>query len=95
MASPDVAPPQANGVAALSRPDSPASSIASQSTKRKREPADEAAVDPSLSAISDSQKPTLNGQRAASECMPLIRDFFAVLERYEQPPRVQHRLHTR
>lgn len=77
MASPAVVAPQANGVAALSRPDSPAS--INSSTKRKREPSDD--DEPNLNAPAPPNPP-VNGVRASENNKSLVRDFFDVLERY-------------
>lgn len=78
MASPAVAAPQLNGVAAaLSRPDSPAS--INSSTKRKRDPSDDGEPGPDAG---DAAKHPVNGLRVSGDNTSLIRDFFDVLERY-------------
>ncbi|KAK3941358.1 hypothetical protein QBC46DRAFT_104566 [Diplogelasinospora grovesii] len=79
MASPAVAVPQVNGVAALSRPDSPASSINS-STKRKRDSSDDRE-----SEVNESQgaKPTVNGVHTSPSQKSLVRDFFDVLQSFD------------
>ena len=77
MASPAVMAPQTNGVASLSRPDSPAS--INSSTKRKREPSDE--IDPSLNGP-EPPKLLVNGVHASQDGKSLVRDFFHVLQRY-------------
>ncbi|KAK4143027.1 uncharacterized protein C8A04DRAFT_37753 [Dichotomopilus funicola] len=76
MASPAVIAPQVNGVAPLSRPDSPASSINS-STKRKRESSDDDAADPNRA---EPTKPSANGLHSSQHCKSLVRDFFDVLQ---------------
>jgi hypothetical protein len=80
MASPAVVAPHVNGVAALSRPDSPASSIISSfTTKRKREANDDA--DSAINGA-DPSKPLVNGLHTLHDNPSLIRDFFTVLQRY-------------
>lgn len=79
MASPGVAAPQANGVAASSRPDSPAS--VNSSTKRKRDASDDGNSD--ADANGRGKPATVaNGIHAHRDEKPLIRDFFDVLQRY-------------
>lgn len=77
MASPALLTPQVNGVAALSRPDSPAS--INSSTKRKREATDDGESD--LNAADPPKRP-VNGVRTSADCTSLVRDFLHVLERY-------------
>ena len=79
MASPAVVAAQVNGVAPLSRPDSPASSINS-STKRKRESSDDY-NDPDLDRAGPPKLP-VNGVHASQDRKSLVRDFFDVLQRY-------------
>jgi hypothetical protein len=79
MASPGLATVQVNGVAALSRPDSPAS--INSSTKRKRDASDDGGPDPELNGR-DTPKPVVNGVHKSRDEKPLIRDFFDVLQRY-------------
>jgi hypothetical protein len=79
MASPAVVAAQINGVAPLSRPDSPASSINS-STKRKRESSDDD-NDPDLNRAGPPKLP-VNGVHASQDRKSLVRDFFDVLQRY-------------
>ncbi|KAK3305800.1 uncharacterized protein B0T15DRAFT_210345 [Chaetomium strumarium] len=78
MASPAVLAPQANGVASLSRPDSPAS--INSSTKRKREATDD--NEPDLNRNEQLKRP-INGLQTSSDSKSLIRDFFDVLESYD------------
>jgi hypothetical protein len=82
MDSPAPAATQANGVAALSRPDSPAS--INSSTKRKRESTDDNAADPN--AAEQPEQP-INGVHASQDRKALVGDFFGVLERYAPPCR--------
>ncbi|KAK0611528.1 hypothetical protein B0T14DRAFT_571413 [Immersiella caudata] len=77
MASPGLATMQVNGVAALSRPDSPAS--INSSTKRKRDASDDSGPDPDLNGR-DPPKPAVNGVHKSRDEKPLIRDFFDVLQ---------------
>jgi hypothetical protein len=77
MASPGLATVQVNGVAALSRPDSPAS--INSSTKRKRDASDDGGPDPELNGR-DTPKPVVNGVHKSRDEKPLIRDFFDVLQ---------------
>ncbi|KAK4242927.1 hypothetical protein C8A03DRAFT_10963 [Achaetomium macrosporum] len=79
MASPAVVAPQVNGVAALSRPDSPAS-INSSSTKRKREESND--NEPGLNGNELAKRPA-NGLQTSPDSKSLIRDFFDVLESYD------------
>jgi hypothetical protein len=79
MASPGLATVQVNGVAALSRPDSPAS--INSSTKRKRNASDDGDPDPDHNGL-DGPKPAANGVHKSRDEKPLIRDFFDVLQRY-------------
>ncbi|KAK3376726.1 hypothetical protein B0T24DRAFT_227306 [Lasiosphaeria ovina] len=77
MASPDVAAVaalQVNGVAVLSRPDSPSS--INSSTKRKRDSSDSS---PQVNGA-DAAKAQVNGAHSLSDQQPLIRDFFDVLK---------------
>lgn len=77
MASPAVVAHQVNGLAATSRPDSPAS--INSSTKRKREDSDDGDIH------LNSDKPTnqpVDGLRTSPDGKLLIRDFFDVLARY-------------
>lgn len=76
MATPDVAAPSVNGVAASSRADSPADSINS-STKRKRD-----ANDDQQDHDDKNSKPQVNGLQNCHDDQSLIRDFFDVLQRY-------------
>ncbi|KAK5661731.1 hypothetical protein OQA88_9831 [Cercophora sp. LCS_1] len=77
MASPGVAASQANGVAASSRPDSPAS--VNSSTKRKRDASDDGNADTDANGHG-KPTPVSNGTRPHRDEKPLIRDFFDVLE---------------
>jgi hypothetical protein len=77
MDSPALAATQVNGVAALSRPDSPAS--INSSTKRKRESTD-------ANAAEQPEQP-INGVHASQDRKALVGDFFGVLERYAPPCR--------
>ncbi|KAK0649417.1 hypothetical protein B0T16DRAFT_456836 [Cercophora newfieldiana] len=77
MASPAPAAVQVNGVAALSRPDSPAS--INSSTKRKRDASDDGGPDTDLNSR-DGPKPAINGVHKFRDEKPLIRDFFDVLQ---------------
>ncbi|KAK3319907.1 hypothetical protein B0T19DRAFT_451336 [Cercophora scortea] len=70
------APASVNGVAALSRPDSPSS--VNSSTKRKRDASDDG-DEPEVNG-SDREKPTINGVHASQDRKSLIRDFFDVLQ---------------
>ncbi len=82
MASPEVAIPQANGVAAApSRPDSPMS--INSSTKRKRDESED-----STGGLNGSQitKPLPNGFYKPQDQKVIIRDFYHVLQRYATPP---------
>ena len=80
MASPAVAIPQANGVAAPSRPDSPMS--ITSSTKRKRDESED-----STGGLNGSQitKPLPNGFYKPQDRKVVIRDFYHVLQRYAIP----------
>jgi hypothetical protein len=77
MASADVIAPQANGVAPLSRPDSPAS--INSSTKRKRESTDD--NEPHLNRGPSPPKLPVNGVHTSQDRKSLVRDFFGVLQR--------------
>ncbi|KAK0721482.1 hypothetical protein B0T21DRAFT_386340 [Apiosordaria backusii] len=79
MASPDVAAPNVNGVAASSRADSPADSINS-STKRKRDANDDS--QPGIDQ-DDSSKPQVNGLQKCHDDQSLIRTFFDVLQSHD------------
>lgn len=81
MASPSLVATQANGVAALSRPDSPASI---NSSKRKRESTDDNEADPTAA---EQPKQPVNGVHASQDRKALVGDFFGVLERYAPPCR--------
>ncbi|KAK4154401.1 hypothetical protein C8A00DRAFT_42832 [Chaetomidium leptoderma] len=79
MASPAVAlTPQVNGVAALSRPDSPAS--INSSTKRKRESSGDNDAD-----LNGSEPPKLpvNGLHTSQDRKSLVRDFYDVLQSHD------------
>ncbi|KAK4192191.1 hypothetical protein QBC35DRAFT_374164 [Podospora australis] len=76
MASSAVATPLANGVAALSRADSPAS--VNSSTKRKRDASDNDGE--SNSHDDKASKPSVNGLQTCQDPQSLIRDFFNVLQ---------------
>ncbi|KAK4203507.1 hypothetical protein QBC40DRAFT_20375 [Triangularia verruculosa] len=79
MASPDVAAPNVNGVAAASsRADSPADSINS-STKRKRD-----ANDHHRPEDDTTSKPPVNGLQKCHDDQSLIRDFFDVLQSHDK-----------
>ncbi|KAK3346771.1 hypothetical protein B0T25DRAFT_287432 [Lasiosphaeria hispida] len=78
MASPTVAAPPVNGAAALSRPDSPAST--NSSIKRKRDASDDGDADVERHEIS---KPAINGVHKSPGQKPLIHDFFDVLQSYD------------
>ncbi|KAK1753103.1 hypothetical protein QBC47DRAFT_404465 [Echria macrotheca] len=78
MASPDVVAAHANGVAALSRSESPAASVNS-STKRKRDSSDDGdAMD--VDEREGPNKRVANGLRKRLDEKPLIRDFFDALQ---------------
>ncbi|KAK4218362.1 hypothetical protein QBC37DRAFT_333505 [Rhypophila decipiens] len=78
MASPAVASPHVNGVATLSRPDSPAS--INSSTKRKRDSDDD---DEPRKNGAQQPKPTINGVQPSQDHKSLLRDFFDVLQRID------------
>ncbi|KAK3385021.1 hypothetical protein B0H63DRAFT_393679 [Podospora didyma] len=75
MAELAVAAPQVNGVAELSRPDSPSS--VNSSTKRKRDASDDGDLD--LNGA-DPTTPKVNGAHPHRDKKALIRDFFDVLQ---------------
>ncbi|KAK3400545.1 hypothetical protein B0T20DRAFT_348287 [Sordaria brevicollis] len=79
MASPAIAaPPQANGVTTLSRPQSPASV---NSTKRKRDVDDDSGPEQLNGSDADGSKPTVNGlHNTVRDSKILIQDFFTTLQ---------------
>ncbi|KAH6623582.1 hypothetical protein F5144DRAFT_366651 [Chaetomium tenue] len=79
MASPATVAAQINGVAPLSRLDSPAS--INSSTKRKRESSDDD-NDPDLNRAGPPKLP-VNGVHASQDRKSLVRDFFDVLQSHD------------
>ncbi|KAK1831284.1 hypothetical protein QBC39DRAFT_96980 [Podospora conica] len=82
MASTGPVDPQLNGVASMSRPESPAS--VNSSTKRKRDASDDGIPDPDRNPRG-ALKPLVNGVHKPRDEKPLIRDLFDALKTIEPP----------